>query len=240
MGNGNNTITPGTGTKNVIQVGSGTNLIHLGLGSASVTGGSNTTVAFDLTPKAVFVDLSTGSLDGGAKGSHITGVPNVTGTKFSDTLIGGGGAGTLLGGKGDDFLISGSGGATLVGVQSGSSKPGLREIDTLGGASGTDLFVLGDATDAYYLSGSSRGGGRGDYALIRDFNPTMDKLQLRGSASLYSASVLTIGGQQGLALYYDSLGAGAKTELISIIQPDSTHTLADLNLGNTAQAAQFA
>lgn len=145
----------------------------------------------------------------------------------------------LFGGKGDDFLLSGPAGATLVGAQSGSPKPGLREIDSLTGADGSDLFILGDATSAYYLSGSMRGGGRGDYALLRHFDPTEDRLQLKGNASLYSASVLTIGGQQGLAIYYDSLGTGAKSELISIIQPDSTHTLADLNVSNTVQLAQF-
>lgn len=243
MGDGNSVITPGTGAKSVITVGSGTNAIHMGLGNASITGGRNTTVSFDLALKSpVSVNLATGSLGGAAAGDFIHGIPNITGTYLGDTLTGGGSAGTLTGGRGNDLVTAGSAGSTLIGALPGSSTPGLREIDTLQGSTASDLFVLGDASSVYYLSGLTRGGGKGDYALIRNFNPSLDKLQLKGDSSTYLTALVTMNGMQGLGVYYDTTGGGAvsqSSELISIIEPDANHPLSSLNAANTVQQAQF-
>lgn len=245
MGDGDSNITPGTGAHNSIHVGNGSNIINLGLGHSTVSGGSHTTISYDLAlTSPVSVNLTTGVLGGAAKGDHIVGIPNITGSHLGDTLIGGAtSAGTLTGGRGNDIIHAGSAGETLVGALPGSSTPGRREIDTLTGDAGSDLFILGDAASVYYLSGSSRGGGKLDYALIRHFDPTKDRLQLKGDSSQYLEALLTINGQQGYGIYFDTHGGSAvssTSELIALVEPDASHPLSSLrNIISNQNIARF-
>ncbi|MEO1592598.1 MAG: hypothetical protein AAFU71_15090, partial [Cyanobacteria bacterium J06632_22] len=80
---------------------------------------------------------------------------------------------------------------------------GYFEQDTLTGGSGTDTFILGDTSAAYYT-----GAGAQDFALITDFTEGEDILQLYGSASAYTQS--TVGNE--LHLYYGG------TELVAILE----------------------
>jgi predicted extracellular nuclease/Ca2+-binding RTX toxin-like protein len=99
--------------------------------------------------------------------SSITGVENVLGTRFSDTISGNGadndvdgGAGddSLDGGNGDDTLTGGSGNDELIGGNGDDWLAGGTGDDVLSGGGGDDFFVFasGDGTDTVtdFQSGS--------------------------------------------------------------------------------------
>jgi Ca2+-binding RTX toxin-like protein len=100
-------------------------------------------------------------------------------TILQDTLIGGSGADSIYGDNFYDSLVGGIGADTLTGTS--STALGANEIDTLTGDGGNDLFVLGDASNAYYNTGARAS----DYALITDF-AAGDKIQLKDLSALYS------------------------------------------------------
>ncbi|GAB4382667.1 MAG: hypothetical protein Kow00121_43240 [Elainellaceae cyanobacterium] len=83
----------------------------------------------------------------------------------------------LSGGIGSDLLYGEGGHDKLVGY--GKQR---NEIDTLVGGAGNDTFYLGDkySSEVYY-----NGDGIKGYALILDFKPGEDKIQVRGSLSSY-------------------------------------------------------
>ena len=89
---------------------------------------------------------------------------------------------------------------------------GAFETDILGGGLGSDTFVLGSANQAYYVSDGDK-----DFAIIQDFTPGIDNIQLNGSAGDYQQ------GRSGSDLY---LRRGQ--ELIAIFE--NTNNL-DLNSG---------
>jgi Ca2+-binding RTX toxin-like protein len=227
--NGNNNITPGTG-RDTISVGNGRNILHLGLGIDTISAGIKTALTFDVAGQPLYLDLKSQKHGGCAAGDFLSGAfTSVTGTSLGDTLITGTYPITLVGGTGDDFLTGGGHSTTLIGASPGNDDAGRGEIDTLIAGDGNDLFVLGDATKAFYDSTQLHGGGRGDYALIQKFNPVNDALLLHGAPSQYFTKLTTENGHQGLGLFYDrsdSGNRGADAELLAIIQ-------ADVKLGNS-------
>jgi Ca2+-binding RTX toxin-like protein len=60
----------------------------------------------------------------------------------------------LYGGFGDDVLEGSNGDDLLSGVDD-KAPSGAGEIDQLSGGGGKDLFLLGDATTAFYLHAAS-------------------------------------------------------------------------------------
>jgi serralysin len=114
---------------------------------------NNLAIAFNVT-----IENATGGL-----GNDI-----LVGNSVANTLSGGKGSDSLYGGKGGDTLLGGSGNDFLVGYGSGT------EYDLLTGGIGTDAFVLGQSSGAFY-----QGNG---YATITDFYWVDDYIQARGSA----------------------------------------------------------
>jgi len=133
----------------------------------------------------------------------------------------------LLGDTGNDFLSGEDGNDTLYGVLLTSTNPGSGERDTLLGGAGNDVFVLGHRNHAnsFYI-----GNNGNDYALIRDFNATQDKIQLKGSASNYTLRVENLGlgtyGTNDAGLYYT---ANSSNDLVAKVQDG-----AGLNLASNA------
>ncbi|MDD1474933.1 hypothetical protein MEO41_27225, partial [Dolichospermum sp. ST_sed4] len=178
--NGNNTI---TGT-------SGNDTINSGLGIDVVDGG----VGDDL----LIVDYSIGDTGSGMVLSSYAGTEGfsgsayrynsaysaqldrvdfsginrfqITGTSQNDSITTGGGNDTINSGTGNDTINSGAGNDTIDGVNGTSLTPGLGEIDVLTGGTGSDRFILGNATKAYYDDGNTLTNGSNDYADITDFN----------------------------------------------------------------------
>jgi Ca2+-binding RTX toxin-like protein len=131
----------------------------------------------------------------------------------NDYLDGGLGSNYLSGGSGDDYLFGGNYNDILIGVEAINLNPGANEIDYLKGYSGIDRFILGDSNNIYYDDRNTSTIGTTDYALIVDFNPTEDKIQLQGLASNYLLQV--VGANTNL--YIDKVGS-EPDELIGVLQ----------------------
>ena len=118
----------------------------------------------------------------------------------NDKLTGNGGNDTLTGGAGDDIL---NGTDEIV--------AGYYEKDILTGGDGADKFILGDANQAYYATA-----GHQDYAVIKDFDSTVDFLQLHGIAGDYQ--------QQEQE---DNIFLSRNGDLVAILENTSTLNLND-------------
>jgi Ca2+-binding RTX toxin-like protein len=225
-GSGNDSITL-TGIYNdTLTTGAGDDTINPGRGIDNVDGGAGNDlliVDYSGNTSGIYSSLSpTGT--GGFNGYFYTndGIDQVnfnnierfqiTGTSADDSIYTGSGNDTVNGGVGNDSIYAGSGNDIIIGVNPNSSNPGQGESDSLTGEAGSDQFVLGDATWIGYDDGNSTSAGNSDYALITDFNPTEDTIQLRGPSSNY---LLVVSGTD-TQLYTDK--TGEPDELIAIIQ----------------------
>ncbi|MEO1147726.1 MAG: peroxidase family protein [Cyanobacteria bacterium J06638_22] len=140
----------------------------------------------------------------------------ISGGAGSDRLYGSTGDDQLLGDVGSDTLIGGSGNDTLLGTN--AMAQGVAEHDTLTGGSGRDLFILGDRTSTYYTDGHPAEFGFADFALITDFNPFEDRIQLHGLSRDYAlAQFPTEMGSSDYQLLYEPQGA-TRPELVSVLE----------------------
>ncbi|MDJ0726353.1 MAG: calcium-binding protein [Prochloraceae cyanobacterium] len=123
------------------------------------------------------------TLDGG------TGNDVLIGESGNDRLLGWDGDDTLKGGRGNDVLNGENGNDILVG--GGFDLRGFdlnsKELDTLTGGAGADVFILGDSLGAYYLD--SFGFEASSFATITDFDALEgDKIQVFGTSQDYTLS----------------------------------------------------
>ena len=98
-----------------------------------------------------------------------------------DTLIGGGSENYLVGGNGDDVFVGGNG------------------QDLIRGGGGSDLYIIGDENQIYYNERPWY-----DHAIIEDFQPAQDTIQLFGEASDYSTRSHTNQGVSGTGIFYNN------------------------------------
>ncbi|KGF72480.1 hypothetical protein DO97_09000, partial [Neosynechococcus sphagnicola sy1] len=188
-----------------------------GAGADSLDGGAGKdTAKYSGSSAGVLVNLSTGTGSGGdAEGDVLSNIENLVGSACDDTLMGNSVKNSLVGGAGNDSLNGGGDADTLTGA--GSGDLGVSIIDTLTGGAGSDVFVLGDATSAYYNDGIASGSefsGYGDYALITDFNVSEDVIRLVGTANDYYIGSSPIAGTAGTAIYLKTSG---ENELIAVL-----------------------
>ncbi len=156
----------------------------------------------------VFGNIANNTLNGRA------GDDTLDGNLGNDTLNGDGGNDSLQGGPGNEVLNGGSGNDILIGVFPGSPlPPGLGETDTLTGGVGVDRFVLGDAINVYYDDKNTTNAGFGDLATITDFNPSEDRIELKGSPINYRLQSVGANTQ----IFLDKPGA-EPDEIIGIVQ----------------------
>ncbi|MEL6494765.1 MAG: hypothetical protein AAFQ41_06535 [Cyanobacteria bacterium J06623_7] len=133
-----------------------------------------------------------------------------------DRLFGGLGEDTLFGGTDNDLLQGGDANDTLNGTDPNNDLVQLGEQDTLVGNAGSDLFIFGDEKRVYYSDLNSQTIGRTDYAFIRDFDLTRDKIQLNGDPDSYRLFFYTNRLGQARANIFHRV-PGSKLELIGII-----------------------
>ncbi len=126
------------------------------------------------------------------------------GTIDNDTILGLAGNDTLNGSEGNDIL-------------QGSSLTTAGEIDILTGGTGSDTFVLGTPARVFFDDGNDTSDGTGDYALITDFNPNVDVIQLGWSKDNYILGAVPEGLPDGTAIFLDKPG-DEPDELIAIVQ----------------------
>ncbi|MDJ0734087.1 MAG: SBBP repeat-containing protein [Nostocaceae cyanobacterium] len=155
------------------------------------------------------------------------GTDELKGGKGQDTIHGGADNDKLNGEDDDDILIGGAGNDELdgnkgndkvIGVDPKTAIAGYGEIDKLKGGDQSDTFVLGDATQAYYLGQDNL-----DYGLIDDFKlDQFDKIQLYGIASNYSLKTDVTDLPNGTAIFF-----GEENDLIGIVKDVKGLSLTD-------------
>jgi Ca2+-binding RTX toxin-like protein len=198
---------------NRLNGGAGDDALWGGAGADSLDGGAGTDSAgYQLSAKAVTVDLLAGTGSGGdAEGDTLVNIEAVYGSIFddqltgnnvgntlrgdfgNDTLVGNGGADTLVGDAGNDSLDGGDGNDRLVGLDGVDTIHGGNDNDSVDGGDGNDV-VFGDA------GVDSLGGNTGDDQLDGgDGNDFLD-----GGAG---ADVLTGGAGTDMASYTGSAAA---------------------------------
>lgn len=171
----------------------------------------------------------------------------IEGTGSSDKLFGqtgndsinaGNGDDTLYGYKGNDTLLGGAGNDIVNGAglsrndTTGPQSFGDNEIDTLTGGAGKDTFQLWGGSGRSGINVYYDAAGGSDYALITDFNPAEDIIQLtsKAGASTTMGSVSYVlgaspdGSATSTGLYIDKPGTQAD-ELIAILQNNAQGSL---------------
>ncbi|MDJ0661995.1 MAG: Calx-beta domain-containing protein [Crocosphaera sp.] len=82
-------------------------------------------------------------------------------------------------------------------------------IDILTGTQGKDTFTLGNSEGAFYTEM-----GLTDFALITDFNPSKDIIELYGNDGFYRTESYGVGDVQGTAIFYNNEG---QDDLIAVL-----------------------
>lgn len=130
---------------------------------------------------------------------------HIRGKSGNDILIGDGGKDKLVAGKGDDVLVG-----------TNDVLGGIGEKDSLVGGKGADAFILGTEDGIFYV-----GNGKKDRAFITDFSAELgDKVQLFGSADLYSTKVAK-GNTELFA------GEGSSKDLIAVFKETEVDLTSD-------------
>ena len=109
-GAGSDRLNGGAGN-DVLDGGDGNDTLNGGAGRDSFIGGAGIdTAAYGTAGRGVIASLDDPSVNTGeATGDTYSGIENLTGSRFIDTLIGDGGANVLNGGAGADILAGGNG-----------------------------------------------------------------------------------------------------------------------------------
>jgi len=155
-GLGNDTISGGDGIDSLYGQ-DGNDVLDGGTGADRLNGGAgNDTATYATATAALIASLANAAINtGDAAGDTYTSVENLSGSAFSDTLIGNGTRNMLSGGQGNDKLTGGASG------------------DTLTGGVGADTFDFNSVGDS--LASSTR------RDVITDFNQAEgDKIDLSG------------------------------------------------------------
>jgi len=143
-GKGNDYLDGLSGNDTLIG-GDGTDTLKGGAGADVLNGGAGIdTASYAGSTSRVVVRLWNGTGEGGdAQGDTLTGIENLIGSDWNDSLIGADGvANRLEGGKGNDYLDGLSGNDTLIGGAGNDTLKGGTGNDTLDGGAGADVFVF--------------------------------------------------------------------------------------------------
>jgi Ca2+-binding RTX toxin-like protein len=129
---------------NLIAGGAGDDLLSGGAGADTLDGGpGRDTAGYVEAAAGVFVRLWSGEgLSGEAAGDVLTGIENLRGSGFADTLVGDGGVNELFGEGGADALWAGDGDDVL---------SGGAGADVLQGQGGSDTASYADAPDGVFV-----------------------------------------------------------------------------------------
>ncbi|NEP14710.1 MAG: hypothetical protein F6K14_31850 [Symploca sp. SIO2C1] len=216
---GNDTLRGGRGNDKVLG-GSGVDILYGGGGNDTLNGGTGNDTFYGGQDDDRLYGLSGDDILFGNGGNDI-----LFGDEGNDKLSGGSDGDILYGGIGNDTLNGGSGNDTLIGADANSPQAGLGEVDILTGGTGADLFVLGDASQAFYNDGNDADLGLADYVIINDFRlDQTDLIQLSNQES-YSLGSSPTGLPSGTAIFMDSNG---QDELIAVVK---NVTLSDFSTG---------
>ncbi|OBQ46453.1 VCBS domain-containing protein [Halodesulfovibrio spirochaetisodalis] len=137
-GNGGHDVISGNGGTNILYGGAGNDTFMGGEGADHFFGGSESadsgkdTVSYENSTSAVTVDLSGATSNAGdAANDTFSGIENLRGSSFADTLTGDANANRIEGGAGADVIDGGAGNDVLSGGAGADSIDGGAGIDTV-------------------------------------------------------------------------------------------------------------
>jgi Ca2+-binding RTX toxin-like protein len=162
-GAGNDSFFGGTGDDQ-LDGGDDNDILEGGAGADSLAGGNGIdTLSYASSAAGVSVNLATGAVSGGdAVGDTFSGIEQVLGSGFADTLTGNTGANTLWGLAGDDVLTGGIGADTLKGGAGNNSFRYVGTGDSTVAVAGRDTiadFTTGDTIDLSAIDANGEGPG---------------------------------------------------------------------------------
>ncbi|WP_051248877.1 beta strand repeat-containing protein [Inquilinus limosus] len=188
---GNDGLDTLTGTASADTInGLAGNDIMEGLAGADVLNGGDgiDAISYGNSNAAVVINLATGAASGGhAAGDSFTGIENVVGSQYNDTLTGDAGANWLHGSPGNDTLNGGAGDDILSGG-SGAGTGATYGADVLNGGDGNDTVDYSregqQAAVSVNLATGAKGGVAADdtYASIENVTGTTFDDSLIGDA----------------------------------------------------------
>jgi Ca2+-binding RTX toxin-like protein len=149
-GNGGDDELAGGSGDDRLQGGDGDDLLQGGSGDDRIEGGNGLDgVSYSGAAGGIAIDLlSTGPQDSGGAGfDELTGIENVVGSAFADSLRGSAGDNRIDGGGGRDLLFGRGGNDRLFGDGGDDVLAGGAGDDKLHGGLGDDVFLVGDAGD---------------------------------------------------------------------------------------------
>ncbi|WP_261341454.1 hypothetical protein [Fuscovulum blasticum] len=146
----------------------GNDVILASAGADTVDGGEGRDlVDFQALGAGVAASLATQPLAvtaGAAAGTVLTGIEDLAGTGFADTLTGDAGANALWGQAGNDLLAGGAGADTLDGGEGNDTLRGGAGADRLAGGGGVDYATYADAAAGVRADLSNPAANTGDAA----------------------------------------------------------------------------
>ncbi|MCY1648606.1 calcium-binding protein [Caulobacter sp. SL161] len=155
---GNDTLRGGAGHdvlaghegNDVLQGGDGDDYMLGGPGNDTLDGGAGSDwAAYEDATAGVKVDLNLngGQNTGGGGTDRLTGIENLYGSAFNDTLVGNAGDNVLMGWDGNDIISGGKGEDTLWGSAGNDTLDGGDNDDWLVGGAGDDVIKGGAGAD---------------------------------------------------------------------------------------------
>jgi serralysin len=163
-GHGGNDYLVGRDGDDYLNGGFGDDMLTPGSGVDFVDGGPDNDMAnYSDSPGAVWASLAFGGFTGDAAGDTYLSIENLCGTNYSDYLQGNDAANMLFGNQGNDFLWAEGGDDQL---------QGGRGTDTLAGGGGADTFIWRAINETRPTIAAAD--------LISDFEPALDRIDLRG------------------------------------------------------------
>ncbi|HYG88266.1 MAG TPA: calcium-binding protein [Azospirillum sp.] len=180
--NGEDFLTGGTGN-DILRGGDGGDELDGGIGNDLIDGGGGSgvdTVDYrSFKNNGVTVDLAKGTANDGSGTDTLSGIENVKGTNFTDTITGDGKKNFLSGNGGVDF-INANGGDDL--IDGGANKDfingGAGADKISGGAGGDDLTGGSGADDFQFFFLNDVGAGASGRDIITDFEKGLDKINV--------------------------------------------------------------
>ncbi|HEY9848333.1 MAG TPA: CHRD domain-containing protein [Leptolyngbyaceae cyanobacterium] len=222
FGRGGNDLISGNNGDDLINGNQGSDTIDGGIGNDSLFGGQGDDFLFGKSGNDVmFANIGNDSLSGGEGDDLMNGNQGndtIDGNAGNDIIYGGQEDDLLIGSLGSDYLSGDKGNDILSGVDGSAASPGQNEVDILVGGEGADRFNLANNLQFYYV-----GDGNNGYAVIADFNPNEDRIQLRGGTGNYVLGASPNGLPGGTAIFQPING---QNDLVAIVQGTD-----NLNLG---------
>jgi Ca2+-binding RTX toxin-like protein len=192
----------GEGGNDQINAGADNYFIIGGEDYDAIDGGSGIdTASYAGSTSAVGIDLLNAITSGGyAVGDTLTGIENLTGSDFNDTLIGDNNANIIVGGVGNDTLSGNDGSDTLTGGAGSDLIYGGLGNDNIHGGSGVDYFSGGAGIDYFAFKALTDSNTTYGIDTIVDFQDGIDKIDLltldASGISSFADLIITNNGTQ--------------------------------------------